>query len=150
MEITYFEDIPLNEKETVGQYTVTKKEMVDFATKWDPLPMHIDEHAAESNKHGGLIAPACYTVSIAMSLLAQLKLRPASLGGAGWEVQFPVPVRPGDRLSITSECIEKRESRSKSDRGVAHFTCTTHNQNGDVVLQLKSVILVEKRDDGAK
>ncbi len=55
MEITYFEDIPLNEKETVGQYTVTKEEMVDFARKWDPLPMHIDEHAAESNKHDVLI-----------------------------------------------------------------------------------------------
>ena len=39
MKITYFEDIPLNEKDTVGQYTVTKEEMLGFATKWDPLPM---------------------------------------------------------------------------------------------------------------
>ncbi len=150
MEITYFEDVPLNEKETVGQYTVTKEELIGFASKWDPLPMHIDEHAAESNKHGGLIAPACYTVSVAMSLLAQLKHRPASIGGAGWDVQFPIPVRPGDRLSITSECVEKRESRSKSDRGVAHFVSTMHNQNGDVVLRHKAVVIVEKHHDGAR
>lgn len=58
---------------------------------------------------------------------------------------FPNPVRPGDRISLEMECIEKRESRSKPDRGIIRQSIILCNQNGEPVLTLKDTILVAKR-----
>ncbi|GIR52671.1 MAG: hypothetical protein CM15mP62_01420 [Rhodospirillaceae bacterium] len=44
------EDFKESEKHlSLGTYTVTKKEIVDFAEKYDPFPFHVDEAKAKEN-----------------------------------------------------------------------------------------------------
>lgn len=143
----HFEDYVVGGTFTAGEYVVTKEEIIEFATKWDPQPFHVDEEAAGRSAFGGLVACGCHTVSIAIWLLNSETIRPKILAGLGWdELRFPSPVRPGDRLSVTVECLGKRESASKPDCGIVRTRCILSNQNREPVLQFTDAILVAKRN----
>jgi acyl dehydratase len=144
----FFDDIPLNQPRTTPPYLVREEEMIAFARKWDPLAMHTDPEAARNTTHGGLIAPATYTMAVANALIDGLDPGVRSIGGSEWRVQFPSSVRPGDSLVATSECVYKRGSRTKSDRGIARFVITMHNQKGDSVLRWETTVLVSRRQGG--
>ncbi len=120
MEIIYYEDIVLNNKFSIGGHYVDKEEMLDFASKWDSLPFHIDEELAKSYPAGGLIAPASYTMAI-ITRLGAVSERPRTAVLAGLEfddVKILKAVRPGDKLAVTKEHIHKRESRTRPDCGI--------------------------------
>jgi itaconyl-CoA hydratase len=61
------------------------------------------------------------------------------------EIRFPNPVRPGDRLSLASECIARRASRSRPDVGIVTMRSTLANQNGRPVMTMKTSFMVAKR-----
>ena len=140
-----FDDIPLNQRRTTKAYVVPEEELIAFAGRWDPLTMHTDREAAKVSPHGGLIAPAAYTIAVANVLTDELDPGVVSIGGAEWKVRFPNPVRPGDRLVATSECVYKRESRTKTDRGIARFEITMQNQKQETVLEWECTVLVTRR-----
>ncbi len=143
----YFEDIQVGDTETVGEYEVTEAEMVEFAKKWDPLPMHVDVQAAQTLVHGGLIASGQYTLAIKQKLYTQTEFIGESVIGAiEWnEVRFLNPVRPGHRLSLTSECLDKRASKSRPDRGIIKFKATIQTQYDEIVLSYIHLVMVRKR-----
>ena len=144
--IKFFEDYHIGDKVSVGEFELEKGEIIDFARKWDPQPFHTDESAAADSIYGGLTASGCHLVSIAMSLVEKSDAKPKVIGAIGWdELRFPNPARPGDRLTLTLDCIETRPSESKADRGIVRNQFTLANQNGETVLLLKDTILVEKR-----
>ncbi len=146
MQQWYFDDIPLNQPMTTNEYVVPEDELIAFAKRWDPLPMHTDREAAEASPHGGLIAPATYTLAVASWLASQVAARIVIIAGTEWKTRFLRPVRPGDRLVATSECISKRASRTKADRGIAVFMTTLRNQNGEKVLEWEGTVVVSRRD----
>jgi acyl dehydratase len=48
--------------------------------------------------------------------------------GAGGELAWPKPTRPGDTLQVESEVLEITPSRSRFDRGMAIVRSLTRNQ----------------------
>jgi acyl dehydratase len=66
----------------------------------------------------------------------------------GWdELRLPNAVRPGDELDLESTVLEKRDSRSKSDRGIVRPRILLRNQKRETVLQCISKVLVARRPD---
>ena len=66
--------------------------------------------------------------------------------GLGVEsLQWPRPVRPGDRLGAVSEVIGARLSATKPDFGVLAMKTVTTNQAGEPVLTMVSHKLVRRR-----
>lgn len=146
MTRTYFEDFVLHQKRTGGEYIVSKKEVIEFAKKWDPQPYHIDETKAEATIHGGVIASATHTLAISFLLRHQIESDIADIAGLELdEMQFQNPVRPGDRLSVTIEYVERRESRKKPDRGIVTRVIEVRNQKGETVCKYKDTFLALKR-----
>lgn len=147
MEIVYYEDVELHQSSIVGEYYVDKEEMLEFAKKWDRQPFHIDEELAQSYPFGGLIASSSYTMAI-VSRVASIAERPrmAILAGLEYErVQIPNPVRPDDQLVVTAEHIDKRESKTKPDRGIVRTLVEVKNKNDELVFSAVGVSLVAKR-----
>ena len=142
----YFEDFAVGSVTTFGHHDVTKEEIVEFASKWDPQPFHVNDTLASASVFGGLTASACHTFSIS-SLLSSRQLDTvkyvAMLGLE--EMRFPNPVRPGDRLSLVSECVEARESARRANIGIVTTLSTLLNQEGVPVLTMKSTFMVKKR-----
>jgi len=63
------------------------------------------------------------------------------------ELRLPNAVRPGDNLYLESTTLEKRESKSKPDRGIVRSQGRLRNQKGETVLQCVYSVLVERRSD---
>ena len=146
MTTTYFEDFVLHRKRTGGEYIVSKKEVIEFAKKWDPQPYHIDETKAEASIHGGVIASATHTLAISFLLRHQIEGNVADVAGLELdEMQFPNPVRPGDILTVTIEYVERRDSRKKPDRGIVARVIEVRNQKAKTVCKYKDVFLALKR-----
>jgi acyl dehydratase len=87
-------------------------------------------------------------MAVASALGHQIAARPIIIAGNEWKVRFLQPVRPGDRLVATSECVYKRPSSTKPDRGIARFVVTVQNQKRETVLELESTVVVPKRNQG--
>ncbi len=142
----YFEDVVVGATVTAGPYRVTRDEMVAFARKWDPFPFHVDEAAGRDSIYGGLIASGEYTMAVKQALIHRLGGNEALIGSMGYdELRYLGPVRPDDRLTLSMECTDKRDSRSKPDRGIVKFKVTLTNQDDEPVLSYTDIVLLAKR-----
>lgn len=146
----YLEDFTPGQEIDLGSRSVTKEEIIAFATQFDPQPFHIDEEAAKKTIYGGLIASGWHTVSLFMRLLSDgLLANAASMGSPGVdEVRWLKPVRPGDTLSARGVVNEVVPSRSKPDRGMLKTTYEMYNQNGEKVLSMKGLGMFARRPSG--
>jgi acyl dehydratase len=136
----------------VGQRFISETRRIDsgqikaFAQQFDPQPFHLDEAAAQGSFFQGLAASGWHTAAITMSLLVKSGMPIAGgLIGAGGELQWPRPVRPGDVLQVESEVLEVKPSRSRPERGMITVKTETRNQNGEVVQILTSRMLVWRK-----
>jgi acyl dehydratase len=145
---TYFEDYPVGAIFTGGPVLVSEAEILDFARRYDPQPMHVDKAAAAAGQFGGLIASGWHTGAMMMQLLEKHFVpRPGNLASPGLdELRWRRPVRPGDRLSLRATVLTARRSRSKPDRGVVTSLVEMINQDGEVVMTLKPISLIRCRE----
>jgi acyl dehydratase len=142
----YFEDAEVGTTCKAGPYLVLKDEIIQFAKQYDPVPRHTDEEAAAGSIFGGLTASGAHTFAVFIALTPKLQPRLHVLAGMGWdELRLPNPVRPGDELDLETIVLEKRESKSKPDRGIMRNQIRLRNQRREIVLQCISNILVARR-----
>mgnify|MGYP001598486126 CR=1 FL=1 len=125
-----------------------REEMLDYARRNDPWPIHVDPEAAARSPFGGVIASGGYTITLMYRSLSAIYITPerrsAFLGGFDWPVRFAAPVRPGDRLRAKHLVKDKRIS-SKGGRGVVRTRVETMSQDAVCVLAVDAVILLETR-----
>lgn len=142
----YFEEIEVGGGAEVGEYLVREEELLELAGRFDPRPFHTDPVAAAASPFGGLVASGCHVFCIRSWLSHRLDPRPALLAGLGLEsMDLPNPVRPGDRLRLRVEYLDKRLSQSRRDRGVVRMANTILNQRDEPVMTLVAKLLVPCR-----
>ncbi|HLG88404.1 MAG TPA: MaoC family dehydratase [Alphaproteobacteria bacterium] len=144
--LLYLDDLRIGQRSGSGTYEVTEAEIKSFAARYDPQPFHLDDEAARGTLFGGLAASGWHTAAITMRLLVEGGL-PLAAGviGAGGEITWPRPTRPGDRLHVESEVVEIAPSRSRPDRGMVTVRSETLNQRAEVVQVLTAKLVVPKR-----
>jgi len=143
----YFEDfVPGLVRELDGP-TLTRDEIVEFASRYDPQYFHVDEVAAKDSPFGGLVASGWQTVAITMRLICDAYLVEAvSHGSPGVdEVRWTRPVRPGDRLKLRMTVLEAKPSRSKPDRGTVLHRWEVFNQHGELVMHMQGYGMFARR-----
>jgi acyl dehydratase len=138
--VRYWEDFAVGDTSHVGPVTVTEAEIIEFATKYDPQPFHVDPEAAKQSMYGGLIASGWHTTALFMGMFVRgVLLDSASLGSPGVEeIRWTAPVRPGDTLTGRSVITDVKPSSKDSGRGTVFSTHEVYNQDGVLVLTLKS------------
>ena len=145
----YFEDIVVGSSKSFGRYEVTREEVIDFASKYDPQPFHLDDEAAAQTHFGRLSASGWHTCAMTMAMMVEnMKTdQQAGLGSPGVDsLRWKKPVYPGDVLRCESEIIEKRRSKSRPDMGIFKGRNRTFNQNDELVLEMISNGLIQVRD----
>jgi acyl dehydratase len=60
-------------------------------------------------------------------------------------VRFPKPLFHGDTVSVESEVLEMRESKSKPMQGIVIFLHRAFNQHGDIIATCKRSALMHKK-----
>jgi acyl dehydratase len=119
----------------------------DFARKYDPFPFHVDDEVAKATPFGGIIASGWMTALIWLRLMHESLLDPATvLGSPGHEeMNWPTPVKPGDRLHGRVEIKESRVFKSKPGLGFVRYTAKLYNQRDDCVFVTTSTLIVRAR-----
>lgn len=147
MPSIFLEDFHEGQVREFGHHVVTREEIIDFASKYDPQPFHTDESAAAKSMYGGLIASGWLTCSLAMRMVCDdYLLRAASLGSPGVDqIRWLKPVRPGDVLRLRITTREVRPSQSKPDRGIVRSGWEMLNQRDEVVLTIDGMGMFRRR-----
>ncbi|GGD93709.1 hypothetical protein GCM10011515_11880 [Tsuneonella deserti] len=148
----YFEDIEVGRKASFGNYHVTREEVIEFASKYDPQPFHLDDEAAAQTHFGRLSASGWHTCAMMMSMLVEnmKSHRQAGLGSPGMDnLRWTKPVYPGDTLRVESEVISKRRSASRPEMGLFKSYVKVFNQDDETVLEMTSNGLIRVRNPEA-
>lgn len=137
----YFDDLAVGRVFPLPAHTFTREEIIAFAHEYDPQPFHLGD--AGTGLTDGLIASGWHVAAVFMRALCEgLLLEASSLGSPGIDtLRWRKPVRPGDTLSGSSTVLAARLSKSRPDRGIAHFRHELVNQSGEAVLTLDNPIL---------
>lgn len=128
------EDLRVGQRFPSGKRRIDEEQIRGFAAQFGRQPFHLDPAAARATLIGGLGVNGRHTTAITMQFLVESGM-PITGGiiGAGGDISWPHPTRPGDALQAESEVLALRPSRSLPDRGVATLRSETRNQHGDTV-----------------
>lgn len=145
----YFEDIVVGTKASFGSYAVTREEVIEFASRYDPQAFHLDDTAAAATHFGRLSASGWHTCAMTMRMLVDnMKTRDqAGLGSPGLdELRWKKPVFPGDTLRVETEVLEKTRSRSRPEMGSFRSAARVYNQHDELVMTMVSIGLIATRE----
>lgn len=145
----FFEDIEVGRIDRFGHYEVRREEVIDFASKYDPQPFHLDDEAAAKSHFGRLAASGWHTGAMSMAMMAKFfaDVGYASMGGAGLDqLRWVKPVYPGDTLTMEIEVKAKRRSKSRPEMGLLDQHFAVRNQHGEVVMTYIATGIVAVRE----
>jgi acyl dehydratase len=144
----YLDDLRAGQRFVSGTHAIDETQIRAFAREFDPQPFHLDAAAAEGTLFAGLAASGWHTAALTMKLLVESGLPVAGgIVGAGGELSWPRPTRPGDILHVESEVLDVAPSRSRPDRGMATVRSETRNQNGEIVQVFTAKLVVPRRPE---
>ena len=141
----YLDDLVIGQTFVSATHLLDQEQIVEFASRYDPQPFHIDAKAAESTPFHGLAASGWHTTAITMRLLVDSLPISDGIIGTGAQIEWPRPTRPGDCLQVITKVTDIRPSRSKPDRGIVTLECLTKNQIGEICQSLVTKVFVMRR-----
>ncbi len=142
----FLEDFHEGQRFESASLEITAEDIKAFAARFDPQPFHLDEAAATTSFFAGLAASGWHTAALTMRLLVEGGLPiDGGLIGAGGEISWPRPTRPGDVLSVVSTVEKVVPSRSRPERGMVTVRSETLNQRGEAVQILVTRVVVHRR-----
>lgn len=143
----YWEDFSPGRAWSFGSYPVTAQEIMEFARRYDPMPMHVDPGLALKTPLGVFCASGIHTFAMTQKMaFDHLYSRARLIAGA--EVRhfrMRRPVVPGDVLSVRVEVVARQAHRRRPDAGWVDFRVTTMRADGQPVLEHDSRILFERK-----
>ncbi|WP_166741570.1 MaoC/PaaZ C-terminal domain-containing protein [Cumulibacter soli] len=110
----YADDLEPGSRISLGSYTVTESEIIDYAQRWDPIFIHADPITAADSPLGGVVASGLHTLAIYQRLAVRALWQHFNGGiGSGFEIRFRRAVRPDTTLTghLTIQTVTARPER---------------------------------------
>tara|TARA_B110000014_G_C19846039_1_gene438474 strand:+ start:195 stop:698 length:504 start_codon:yes stop_codon:yes gene_type:complete len=112
-------------------------------------PIHSDHHYASKTQFGKPLVNSALTLAIVTGMSVE-DVSYRSIANLEWSfIKLPNPVFINDTIYAESEIIEKRESKSKPDRGIVTIMTRAFNQKKSLVMEFKRKSLAAKKNKGA-
>lgn len=130
--------------------TITEMDNVLFtALTMNTQPLHLNEdYAQKHSEFGRRIVNGIFTLGLAVGITVPELTEGTLVANLGYErVVHPHPMFHGDTLYMTTEVIEKRDSRSRPTQGIVRFRHIGRNQEGVVVIEFERTALLKKREE---
>ena len=140
----YFNDIKLGTVISISPAKIDKDRMIDFAEKYDNIPIHTDEEYAKTTHFGKLIAPGVMSFMSVWAKYLEVDLFGEELlAGKSTKIEWFKPVFADDVL--TSRAVVTALSDRNEKNGIAELTIEAFNQDGEKVLSAIVEAIVKKR-----
>ena len=144
----YFEELEVGmEFKHLPHRTITETDNFLFtALTHNPQPLHLDAEFAKSTQHGQIIVNSLFTLGLVIGLSVGDTTLGTTIGNLGMEkTEFPNPVLIGDTVRVATKITEKRESKSKPDRGIVWFEHVGINQRDEIICEcLRKGMMLKK------
>ncbi len=144
----YYEELTVGESLThnLGR-TITEMDNVLFTTMtMNTQPLHLDQAFASKTEWGQRIVNGIFTLGLAVGLTVADLTEGTLIANLGYEtIKHPHPMFHGDTLYVTTEVVNKRESKSRPNCGIVRFRHIGRNQNGTIVIDFERSALMKKR-----
>ena len=140
----YFEEFVLGSKTQIEKVVIEKENMIDFAKKYDFIPIHTDEEYAKSTIFGGLIAPGVMSFMSVWAKYLEIDLAGEQLiAGKSTKIEWMKPVYAKDTL--TSICTVSKLTKRNKKNGIVELTFEVFNQKGELVLTDVTEMIVKRK-----
>lgn len=108
-------------------------------------PVHINTEYARQNQHGKILVVGTLVFSLAVGI-SVTDISGKAIANLDYEnIKHIRPVFLGDTIYVRSKILDKRESKSKKDRGIIYVESIAYNQNGEDVLSFRRHVLIKKK-----
>lgn len=108
-------------------------------------PVHLDHNYAKKSEHGKILVVGTLVFSLAVGI-SVADISGKAIANLGYDaIKHLGPVFIGDTLTAETEVLDKRQSKSKPDRGIVHVKTTAFNQNNEKILSFSRKVLVPLR-----
>lgn len=108
-------------------------------------PVHTNADYASHNQHGKILVVGTLVFSLSVGMTVP-DISGKAIANLDYEnIKHLAPVYIGDTLYVRTKVLDKRESQSKSDRGIVYVETIASNQNGQDVLSFRRHVLIKKR-----
>ena len=143
-----FEDFPVGTVREFGCKTVSRDEVLAFASAFDPQPFHLDDAAAKASVFGGLSASGWHTCAMVMRMMCDGYLNDStSQGSPGIDnLRWLKPVRPGDTLRVRMTTLEARVSAKRPQIGLVRSAWAVFNQHDEQVMSMEGWGMFGRRE----
>lgn len=144
----YFEElVPGMRIEHRLRRTVTEMDNVLFcALTMNTQPLHLDETFAAQTQFGRRIVNGLFTLGLVVGMTVPDLTEGTIVANLAYDrVVHPHPVFHGDTISVETEVLESRPSRSNPDRGIVRFRHIGRNQEGITVIEVERTALFLRR-----
>ena len=129
----YLDDLTVGMTFETEGVRIERAEMIDFARKYDPFPLHYDEAYAKQTRFGKLIAPGVLSFMAVWARVMKLDfLGNEQIAGKSTKIEWFLPVYADDVLTGKGKIT--RIERRNAYNGIAELTLWVYNQNDQLVL----------------
>ena len=141
-----FDDFVIGETRTTTGRTITEADIVLHAGQTgDWFPHHVDAQWCREQSFGQRIAHGTLILSIAVGMTAG-DINPKAFSYGYDRIRFVRPVHINDTITVSAEVAAKRDHHRRADVGFVDELVTVVNQDGETVLVLTHVYLVERAE----
>ncbi len=145
----YFDDIKLGMEIEIAPIVIKKQQMLDFALKYDNIPLHTDEEYAKTTHFGTLIAPGVMSFMSVWAKFLEVDFFGRELiAGKSTKIEWLNPVFAEDTLS--GKAVVTRLTERNAKNGIVEITISAYNQNGVCVLTDVTEAIVAKANYKSK
>jgi len=127
--------------------TVTQMDNIMFSClTMNPQPLHIDRDFAARTEWGQPLMNSLFTLGLMIGISVNDLTLGTTIANLGMtDVKFPAPLFENETVSVTTEVVAKRESRSRADAGIVDFDHKAYKQDGTLVAQCRRQAFMRKR-----
>ena len=144
-EPLYLDDLAVGNEFISREHRLDVEQIIAFASELDPQPFHVEPERAQDTFFQGLVASGWHTMAITMRLIVENVPFAQGIIGAGAEVSWPEPTRPGEVLHVRSKVQEIRPSRSKPHMAIVLLHALTLNHDGNKRQDFTAKLLAFRR-----
>ena len=142
----YFEEIEIGEEVETPGVTITDWHVMQFAgVSMDFFELHTNEEFAAQTDFGRRVAHGLLGLAVTDGLKNRSDFNVHAMASLHWSWDFVGPIFIGDTVTARLRVVEKRESKSKSDRGIVTLELELRKQGGEVVQKGRNVMMVKRR-----
>ena len=143
--LMFIEECKIGQRYEISAVLITKEDIIDFAKKYDNIPLHTDEEYAKTTRFKGIIASGMMSLLVMWGKFQEQDILGYGLvAGKCFNTEWFAPVFAGDILRGEVEIVGIC-ARNKYN-GAIQTKMIVYNQKDEIVLVNSTEAVVKRKD----